>query len=262
MLRLRRVRLEREGAVARLWLGGDGDAVNPLDPDLLEQLDQALAALEAETSIRCAVITGVGPAFAAGADLNHVQASSVAENLAYGDQLRHSFDRVAACRFPTIAAINGHALGGGWELALACTLRVAAAGVPLGLPEVRLGLLPAAGGVQRMARQAPNQIALEMMLTGRAVRAEEALERGLLCAVVPAPELDEAALEIARRIAANSPAAVRAVVESYRRGSELPLAEAQELTRAASAELLETMEWREGVAAFLERRRPEFAPQP
>ncbi len=252
-----RVIVDRDGAVAVVQIGVAG-SVNALDPALLDELDAALAALAADGAVRCAVLTGVGAAFAAGADLRHVRACTVEENLVYGDRLRDSFDAVAALPFPTIAAINGHALGGGLELALACTLRIAAAGVPIGLPESRLGLVPAAGGVQRIVRTVLRGVALELMLTARHLDAEEAQRAGIVDRVVAPEDLLDAARETAARIARNSPAAIRAVLTAVRDGAGLPLAEAQDLTRVASAEALASGEWREGIDAFLEKRRPRF----
>jgi enoyl-CoA hydratase len=252
------VAVERRGPVLLIRLGRP-DAVNPLGPALLAELSAAVRDAQDEPGIRCVVFTGQGRSFGAGADLREVLNRSIEENLEYGRQLRRAFDEIAGCSVPTIAAINGYALGGGLELALACSIRIAAAGVALGLPEAGLGLIPAAGGVQRIIRTIPRGAALELMLTGKAINADRGLELGMVDRVVPLETLVEEALSVAMSIASNSPAAVQAIKWLVDRGAELPLAAAQDMTDDGSAQVLATMEWREGVAAFLERRPPEFA---
>ncbi|MGE5408346.1 MAG: enoyl-CoA hydratase/isomerase family protein, partial [Syntrophothermus sp.] len=145
------VKLEREGHVATIALADPGRR-NVLDAAMATALRRAAERLAADPEARCAIVTGAGNAFAVGADINEIEAASDEENLAYNRLLRAAMDAVAALPIPTVAAVNGHAIGGGLELALACTLRVAAAGAKLGVPEARLGILPATGGLARLPR--------------------------------------------------------------------------------------------------------------
>jgi len=221
----------------------------------LRETAERAAGLE---DVRCVIVTGSGTTFAAGADLREVEAASTAENLAYNAQLRAAVDAVAALPVPSIAAVNGHAIGGGLELALACTLRVAAAEAKLGMPEARLGIIPATGGLARLPRLVGSARAAKLLLTGDLVGAEEARAIGLVDDVAPAAEVLPEALKLAARIATAAPLSTRAIVETLRADAGLPVAEANLRTEERLATLLDSADRREGARAFLERRDPDF----
>ncbi|HVQ57736.1 MAG TPA: enoyl-CoA hydratase-related protein [Solirubrobacterales bacterium] len=236
------------------------------NPERRNVLDEPMATALRETAeraagledVRCVIVTGSGTTFAAGADLREVEAASTAENLAYNAQLRAAVDAVAALPVPSIAAVNGHAIGGGLELALACTLRVAAAEAKLGMPEARLGIIPATGGLARLPRLVGSARAAKLLLTGDLVGAEEARAIGLVDDVAPAAEVLPEALKLAARIATAAPLSTRAIVETLRADAGLPVAEANLRTEERLATLLDSADRREGARAFLERRDPDF----
>ncbi len=157
-----------------------------------------------------------------------------------------------------IAAVNGFALGGGCELALACSLRIAASSAQLGLPEVQLGIMPGYGGTQRLTRLIGRGRALEMMLTGKPVTADQALQWGLVNAVAEPEDLENVVNKLAARLARSAPCAMRGILGAVSGGADLPLPEALELEAASFSGLLETEDMREGTSAFLEKRKPEF----
>jgi enoyl-CoA hydratase len=255
--RLESLRLDLDGTIAVLTLSRP-ERRNALTEDVADELVRATERIDRAPEVRAVVITGQGPAFAAGADLRQVAASTPAENLAYNSRLVRALDAIERLRVPTVAAINGPALGGGLELALVCTLRVAASSAVLGLPEVRLGILPGAGGTQRLPRLIGRGAALRMLLTGRAVDAAEALRLGLVEEVSAPEALLDAARALAGEVAGSAPLSVAAIKRAVGAGVELPLDEALELTRRELAALLESEDCREGIAAFLERRTPRF----
>jgi enoyl-CoA hydratase/carnithine racemase len=245
-----------DGHVALIRLA-DPERRNVLDLAMADALRAAAERVGADPAVRCAVLTGTGRAFAAGADIGEIEAASTAENLAYNRRLRAAVDAVAAIPAPTIAAVNGHAIGGGLELACACTLRIAAAEAKLGLPEARLGILPATGGLARLPRLIPPAAAARLALTGDLITATEAAALGLLTAV-PAERVEAEALALAARIAAAAPLATRAIAGALRDDAELPIAAATDRTEERLATLLDSADRREGARAFLERREPRF----
>jgi enoyl-CoA hydratase len=204
------------------------------------------------------VITGEGRAFSVGAQLRELVARDTAANLAWNRRLNDAIDAVSVLPFPTIAAVNGYALGGGLELALAATLRVAAESAVVGLPEVKLGILPGAGGSQRLPRLVRPSIALRLLLTGQTVTAVEAQRLGIVDEVVPAAGLLDHSIALAQEIAANAPLAVAAILDAVDAGLEMPLDEAIRYTERHLGRLFDTADYREGVEAFLEKRKPEF----
>jgi enoyl-CoA hydratase/carnithine racemase len=251
------VELSVEGRVALMTLANP-ERRNVLDIPLATALRESAELVAAMGEVRCAVLTGSGDAFAAGADLREIEANSAAENLAYNRQIRAAVDAVASLPVPSIAAVNGHAIGGGLELALACTMRIAAAGARLGVPEARLGIIPATGGLARLPRLIGTSGAARLLLTGDILTAAEAEGLGLVDSAVPADEVLSRAMELATRIAAAAPLSTRAIVDSLRDDAALPIAEANLRTEHRLAKLLESDDRREGARAFLERRDPDF----
>lgn len=241
------------------------EARNALSLQMGRDLVDAWREYAADPGLRVAVLTGAGDrAFCAGADLKEVSAwyaSMTPEERRRRAETEPGLGGITRNLDPgkpIIAAINGACLAGGLELALACDIRVAVESATFGLPEVRWGLMPGAGGTQRLPRSIPESMAMEMLLTGRPIEAREALRVGLVSRVVPADELMDQALELADRIAANAPQATRAVRAAARRGRDLPLEEGLRLEQATAEPLRQTEDVQEGLRAFAEKREPKF----
>jgi enoyl-CoA hydratase len=252
------VDLERRGPVAVLVLNRP-EALNALSVDMLDDLADHLATVESEPDLRAVVITGGGEkAFTAGADISHMRTASPLEARAYAQRGHHITNRIEAFDTPVIAAVNGYALGGGCELALACDIRLAAEEARFGLPEVNLGIMPGWGGTQRLARATSPGFAKELIFTGRQVSAEEARDAGLVNHVYPRSELLERAVEMGELIAAKPPWAIASAKEVVNLALEGDLHGhlARELDAFALA--FTTEDQREGMAAFLEKRPPRF----
>ena len=240
-----------DGAVAIITLNRP-EAYNALDLATLRALSDAVARFEADSNLRVAIITGTGKAFCAGADID--------ETLPYMKEhgtksLPPTIMRGQTVNKPLIAAINGLALGGGLELAMACDIRLAAASAKLGLPEIGLGLIPGWGGTQRLPRLIGNGRASEMILTGRAICAEEAERIGLINKVVPDNDLMHAALEMAHTTAEKSQEAIRFAKEALQKGLDLPLDEALNLEAGLEDAVLHTPGFEEAMWAYREKRR-------
>lgn len=232
---------------------------NALDAATLDALRRTVLRLKHDEGVRAVVITGAGErAFVAGADIGELARLSAADGQAYALAGQHVFDLIEHLGKPVIAAINGRALGGGCELALACHLRVAVPAAALGQPEVRLGLIPGFGGTQRLPRLLGKSRALELLLSGREVGADEALRIGLVHRVVPPAELLPAARAWALELAALPVLALRAVLQAVNRGPEVALPEALFLEATLFGTVTSSEDAREGTAAFLEKRRPVF----
>jgi enoyl-CoA hydratase len=232
-------------------------ALNALSFALLLRLAEVVEALDADPSCRAIVITGAGTrAFAAGADVAEL-ATQTAESLAASPGFR-GWDRVAAVATPTIAAVRGFALGGGAELALACDMLVAGDDATFGQPEINLGIIPGAGGTQRLARAIGKARAMELVLTGRRVSAAEADRLGFVTRVVPAAETLNAALDLAAAVAAQPAEAVRAAILAVRAAFEGPLADGIRVERDLFRALFGTPDQAEGMRAFVERRDPRW----
>ena len=250
--------VERDGAVAVLTVTRPA-VLNALNNRTITELEGAVSRLADDDGVRVVILTGAGDkAFIAGADirelaaLNPVSAEALA---ARGHALCHALERMGK---PVIAAVNGYALGGGCELAMACTLRIAADTAKLGQPEIGLGLLPGYGGTQRLPRLVGAGRALEMTLTGDPVDAQEAWRIGLVNRVVPRAELMASTMELARRIAAQAPVAVRCILAAVRDGLGMTLADGCAHEASLFGLAAATSDWDEGTRAFLEKRRPRF----
>jgi methylglutaconyl-CoA hydratase len=255
------VPVERRGHVAFVTMNRP-DAANALSKALVAALEGAFAELAAGLKhgdgLRAIVLTGTGKAFCAGADLKERLAMSLEQTWGFLDELNRLMNAVAIFPVPVIAAINGAAFGGGLELALACDIRIAADTAEMGLTEVRLGVIPGAGGTQRLARIASVAAAKELILTGRRFRAQRAYTLGIVSDVVPAANLADAAAKLAEEIASAGPLAVAAAKRAIDGGFTLPLADALALEAACYEEVLASDDRNEGLAAFAEKRPPTF----
>lgn len=247
-----------EGIVT--WTLNRPESLNAFNRPLLEALLAVAERAHSDRAIRCAIVTGAGEkAFSAGADLKERRGMSLDETRAFVRLISRTFDAVARLPFPTLAAVNGVAFGGGMELALACDLRLVADTARLGLTEVSVGIMPGAGGTQRLPRIVGAARAKELILAGRRIDAAEALSIGLANRVVPAARLLDSAHGLAREIAANAPLAVRQAKHAIDVGLDSALAAGLELEQQAYEPLLETRDRLEGLQAFAEKRPPRYA---
>ncbi len=233
--------------------------LNALNAQVFSDLDHVFTMLAKDPAIRAILLTGTGDkAFAAGADINELALTDATSGEALALRGQAIFQRIESAGKPVIACINGFALGGGCELALACTLRIASQAARLGQPEVKLGLLPGYGGSQRLPRLVGPSAALKLLLTGEIIDATEALRIGLVDEVVPAPDLISRATALATQIAQQAPLAVAACLESVHQGAALPLSEALALEASHFGRLSATADKKEGVEAFLAKRTPTW----
>ena len=233
------------------------DVRNAVDESTAVEIERALQEAEENRDVAVVVFTGGGEkVFVSGADLkdlHHRRARQVLEAC-----LNRLFSRIDGFTKPTIAAMNGHALGGGMEMALACDFRIAVAGAKLGFPEVGLGILPGAGGTQRLPRLVGLGRAKELILTGDPVDAERALELGLVHRVVPREELARATQELAEKLASRAPVAMRLAKAALNLSARVPLDSGLAFEVLSQTVLFETKDKKEGVSAFLEKRKPRF----
>jgi enoyl-CoA hydratase len=235
------------------------DKLNALDDRTMQELDEAFAALAADGGVGGVVLTGAGEkAFVAGADIGELARESPVEGKERSLRGQAVLDRIERLGKPVVAAINGFALGGGCELALACHVRVAADGARLGTPEVKLGLMCGYAGTQRLPRLVGKGRALELLLTGEMVDAQEALRIGLVNRVVPREKLLDESEALLRKMLANGPLSLRFTLEAVSAGLEMPLREAQLLEAALFGLLCTTEDMKEGTRAFLEKRPARF----
>ena len=232
---------------------------NALNAETVRELGEAFARVKSSQSARAVILTGAGDkAFVAGADIAELSSQTVTSGREFSFAIQAVFDSIEQLGKAVIAAINGYALGGGCELAMACTLRIASDVAVFGQPEVRLGLIPGAGGTQRLPRLIGKGPALQMLLTGDMVPAVEALRLGLVNQVVPAADLMSVAEGIAKKIIANAPLAVRFCIEAVNRGMEMTQAEGLFLEGTLFGLCCGTADMKEGTRAFIEKRAPDF----
>ena len=248
--------VEHRGKVAIITLDRP-KALNALSPGLTRELAEALDAIEADEGVSVVVLTGSEKAFAAGADIKVMQAWSYMD-VYKSDFITATWERIAKLRKPTIAAVAGYALGGGCELAMMCDFIIAADTARFGQPEITIGTIPGAGGTQRLTRFIGKSKAMEMVLTGRLMDAQEAERSGLVSRVVPAARLLDEALEVATRIAELSLPAVMMAKDSVNRAYETTLAEGVHFERRLFHSTFATEDQKEGMAAFAEKRKPDF----
>lgn len=231
-------------------------ALNALNSTVVAEINQALDLHERDPAIGCVVITGSEKAFAAGADIKEMSGLSFPET--YIDDFITSWDRVSQRRKPIVAAVSGFALGGGCELAMMCDFIIASDTAKFGQPEIRLGVIPGAGGTQRLTRFVGKSKAMDMCLTGRMMDAAEAERCGLVSRVVPAAELLDEAMKAAQAIASMSLPVAMMVKESVNRAYETTLAEGVRFERRVFHSVFATADQKEGMAAFVEKRKPDF----
>src|SRR5688572_9891054 len=224
--------LERDGAVAVLSVNRPR-VLNALNTQTINELHEAVRELKHDTTVRAVILTGVGEkSFVAGADLNELATLHAAPLKEYAARGQAVFDLIENMGKPVLAAVNGYALGGGCELAMACTLRLAADTARFGQPEIDLGAIPGFGGTQRLTRLVSKGVALELLLTGRQIGADEALRIGLVNRVVPAANLMAESRQVAHSLASKAPAAVQYILELVHRGSSGSLGQGQSMEAA------------------------------
>jgi enoyl-CoA hydratase len=250
--------LDRDGPIGTVTVNRP-QVRNALDTATIDELRRAVLELKHDDRVRALVITGAGDkAFVAGADIKQLTDLDPAAGKAYALAGQHVFDLIENLGKPVIAAVNGKALGGGCELAMACSLRVAAEHAVFGQPEVKLGLIPGFAGTQRLPRLVGKGRALELLLTGRDVDAQEALRIGLVNRVVPAGELLASARAWASELAQLPAFALRTVMDAVSRGMEMAFPEAAFLEAALFGLVTGSEDGREGTRAFVEKRKPRF----
>ncbi|NIM68980.1 MAG: enoyl-CoA hydratase [Xanthomonadales bacterium] len=235
------------------------EKLNALDSAIIGALEEAFRRATDDPEVRAVVLTGAGPkAFVAGADITELQVLDPSRVEPFVQRAHRLMDGIESCGKPVIAAVNGYALGGGLELAMACHLRIASSTALLGLPEVKLALLPGYGGTQRLPRLVGRGKALMMMLTGEPVTAAEALASGLVNRVVEPDELEATVQQLARKLANSAPIALRAILDAVLRGGEMPGPEGLAHERRWFVDICATEDMREGTAAFVEKRKAQF----
>jgi enoyl-CoA hydratase/carnithine racemase len=249
--------LERKEGIGYLTLNRP-KVFNAINEQMIREARKAIEELDRDLTIRTVIITGAGRAFQSGADIEELSRMTPLQILRWNQGVVENFDALEKMRPPVIAAINGYALGGGLELALACTIRVASEAARMGLPEVKIGILPGAGGTQRLPRLIGKGLAAEMILTGEMIDAKEAYRIGLVNRVVSAERLMATAEEIARKILSNAPVAVALAKDAIEVGKNLPLDGAIQYAQKNCVTCFSTEDMKEGTAAFLEKRDPQF----
>jgi enoyl-CoA hydratase len=250
--------LERDGAIVSITINRP-TVLNALNTQTIDELRRAILDLKRDDGVRVVILTGAGEkSFVAGADINELAVQTPTGGREHALTGQHVFDLIENMGKPVIAAINGYALGGGCELAMACTLRIAADTAKLGQPEVGLGLIPGYAGTQRLPRLVGKAKAMEMILTGAPIAADEAQRIGLVNRVVPAASLMMEAKALAAQLAKSAPIAMRYIINAINKGVEMPFAEACQYEATLFGLVASTDDMREGTKAFLDKRKAEF----
>ncbi|NTV63388.1 MAG: enoyl-CoA hydratase [Oscillochloris sp.] len=251
----RLVLTEIAGHIATLTLNRP-KALNALSPELMDELIAAVEQCDADETIRVIILTGGLRAFAAGADIKAMSQSSPMKMQTSG--IIAKWDRIRACRKPIIAAVSGYALGGGCELAMMCDIILASETAQFGQPEINIGVIPGAGGTQRLTRAIGPYRAMELILTGDTLSAQDAARYGLVNRICPTEALMDEARRLAEKIASRPPLAVRMAREAVRYAAETTLREGLEIEKRNFYMLFDTQDQKEGMRAFLEKRPPAF----
>jgi len=250
--------VERDGAIAIVTINRPA-VLNALNSHAIDELRRAMLDLKQDESARAIILTGAGErSFVAGADIAELATLTPTGGREHALTGQHVFDLIENLGKPVIAAINGFALGGGCELAMACTLRIAANTAKIGQPEIGLGLIPGYAGTQRLPRLVGTGRAMEMLLTGASIGADEALAIGLVNRVVPAAGLMTEAKKFAAQLAGNAPVAMRYIITAVTKGIEMPFVQACQYEATLFGLVASTDDMREGTRAFLEKRTPQF----
>jgi enoyl-CoA hydratase len=247
--------VERDEPIAVVLLNRPKQ-LNALSGALMDELVAALRALDEDNAIRCVVLGGNDRAFAAGADVGELASATPIE--LYASRRIDQWDAIRALRTPLVAAVSGYCLGGGCELAMTCDIVVASETARFGQPEINLGVMPGAGGTQRLTRAVGKATAMDMILTGRTLSADEARDAGLVARVVVQEAWLDEAKRVAREIAAKSPVAVRLAKEAVDKAFEAPLSVGVEFERRAFSLARASNDATEGLSAFVEKRKPRF----
>jgi len=252
------IKVEISGGVAKISLNRP-DKLNALNIKTIIELTEAFTDIRDDDAVRVAVLTGEGgKSFAAGADIPELSGQGLTGGKIFSERGHRLCNLIENLGKPVIAAVNGFALGGGCEIAMACTLRIASDRARMGQPEINLGTIPGYGGTVRLPRLVPRGIAMELMLTGRVIRAEEALSIGLVNRVVPHDDLLDEAMKLAGVLMSKPPFASKAVMEAVNHGTEMAFDEGCRLEQDLFAITCGTEDFREGMSAFLEKREAKF----
>ena len=250
--------VERDGGVATVTINRP-KVLNALNARTLDELRRTMLSFRRDADVRVVILTGSGDkSFVAGADINELSVQTPISGRDHAMSGQHVLDLIENLGKPVIAAVTGFALGGGCELAMACTLRIAADTARLGQPEINLGIIPGYAGTQRLTRLVGRGRALELLLSGDFVTAAEAHRLGLVNRVVPAAELMTEVRKLAASLATKAPVAVRYIIDAVNKGSDMPFAEAQNYEATLFGLVSTTDDMREGTKAFLEKRKAEF----
>ncbi len=248
--------LEKEGDLAVVKI--NRPPVNALNSEVVTEIHNMFDELGQDPDVKVVILTGEGKAFVAGADISEMVEFDNEGGAQFSKMGQDAFDKIETTPKPVIAAINGFALGGGCEIAMACDIRIAVEGAKLGQPEVNLGVIPGFAGTQRLPRLVGKGKAKELIFTGNMITAEEALQIGLVNQVVKAEELMDTAQKMAKTIASKGPGAIRAAKQVINEGVDHELSKGLELENQAFAKLFETEDQKEGMKAFLEKRKPDW----
>lgn len=248
--------VDTQGPVGRIRLNRP-DALNALNGKLMDELTEALDIFEADDKIGCMVLFGSERAFAAGADIKEMIGKTFSE-VVREDYITRNWERLTRCRKPVIAGVAGYVLGGGCEMAMMCDVIIAADNAKFGQPEISIGIIPGAGGSQRLARFVGKSKTMEMCLTGRMMDAAEAERSGLVSRIVPLAQLEDEVMKIANKICELSRPAVLLGKESVNRAFETTLSEGVRFERKVFHSLFATEDRMEGMTAFIEKRKPQF----
>ena len=255
---LENILFERDGGIATVTVNRP-KVLNALNARTIDELRRVILACRHDDAVRCVILTGAGEkSFIAGADINELAVQTPTAGREHAMSGQHVFDLVENLGKPVIAAINGFALGGGCELAMACTIRIAADTARLGQPEINLGIIPGYAGTQRLARLVGRGRALEILLTGDHITAAEAHRIGLVNRVVPAAELMAEVKKLAATLASKAPVAVRYIIDAVNKGLDMAFPDAQVFEATLFGLVSSTEDMREGTRAFLDKRKAEF----
>ncbi len=253
--------ISNQGAVRTIAINRP-EKLNALNQATIAELDVAFRAAKADDSVRALILTGSGPrAFVAGADISEFSTLAAVTVREFSRAGSKTFRMIETLGKPVIGAINGFCFGGGLELALACSIRIAADTAKLGLPEITLGVLPGFGGTQRLPRLIGRAAALELTLTGAPVSAERAVQLGFVNRAVAAEQLSDEAQKLAQQFAVSAPHALRAILDAVIHGEDMPLDQGLEMESSLFGLVASTLDMREGTSAFMEKRKASFTGQ-